>query len=383
MASVAAAREQLGCNHKRAPAGVIDRRGRAFPRIRIATRGGDPIPDDRRFGVFWMNRKGLESAFNMEGAFNDVALKLGPKASQALVMEQVDRLLNRYGGGSAYGRTEQFSNRFLTDEIRQQKFMATTVPVVFLAVAVFLLNIVLTRMVNAQREQIATLKALGYANRAIAFHYFKMVLVMVTLGGLFGIAAGAWLGRQVTESYTAFFRFPKLAYRIQTWVPALAIAASLVSGLAGAAAAVRSAVKLPPAEAMRPPVPRSFRASWVESLKMGRLLPSRAMMVVRSIIGRPLRAAITIVGIAAAFPIMVLGLFWWDALEYMVEVQFNSAERADAVVGFSDPVSLRALHELEHFPGVEYVEGLRGVPVRLRAQHHSYRTAILGVDEDA
>jgi putative ABC transport system permease protein len=159
----------------------------------FATRSGEPLPDDRRFGVFWMNRKGLESAFNMEGAFNDAALKLGLASSLPFVIEQIDRLLDQHGGGGAYGRAEQLSNRFLTDEIRQQRFMATTVPVVFLGVAVFLLNIVLSRIVAAQ-QLIAALKALGYANRPIAFHYFKMVLVMVMLGALFGIAAGAWLG---------------------------------------------------------------------------------------------------------------------------------------------------------------------------------------------
>lgn len=215
-----------------------------------------------------MNRKGLESAFNMEGAFNDAVLKPGPASSLPFVIEQIDRLLDQYGGGGAYGRAEQVSNRFLTDEIRQQRFMATTVPVVFLGVAVFFLNIVLSRMVTAQ-QQIAALKALGYANEPIAFHYFKMVLVMVMLGALFGTAAGAWLGRLVTESYTVFFRFPKLAYRMQAWVPALAIMVSLVSGLAGAATAVRRAVRLPPAEAMRPLTPRAYRASWIERRAAG------------------------------------------------------------------------------------------------------------------
>jgi putative ABC transport system permease protein len=353
------------------------------PEYIFATRGGDPLPDDRRFGVFWMNRKGLESAFNMEGAFDDAALKLGPGASQPFVIEEIDRLLDKYGGGGAYGRSEQLSNRFLTDEIRQQKFMATTIPVVFLAVAAFLLNIVLSRMVSAQQQQIAALKALGYDNAPIALHYFKMVLVMVALGSAIGLAAGAWLGLLVTESYTIFFRFPKLAYRIQPWVPALAIGISLLSGAAGAWTAVRRVVSLPPAQAMRPPTPRAYRASLTQRLGLARLLSSRAMMIVRGITGRPLRSAMTIVGTAASLPIIVLGLFWWDALDYMVQIQFNAAERADAIVGFSDPVSLRALHELQRLPGVEYVEGLRSVPVRLRSGQHSYRTAIIGVAGDA
>ena len=353
------------------------------PEYIFATRGGDPLPDDRRFGVLWMNRKGLESAFNMEGAFNDAALKLGPQASQPFVIEQVDRLLDQYGSGGAYGRSEQLSNRFLTDEIRQQKFMATTIPVVFLAVAAFLLNIVLGRIVSSQQQQIAALKALGYENTTIAFHYFKMVLVMVALGSVIGLAAGAWLGMLITKSYTVFFRFPKLAYRIQPWVPTLAIGVSLLSAVGVAGAAVRKAVSLPPAQAMRPPTPRAYHTSLAERLGLAHLLSSRAMMIMRAITGRPLRSAMVIIGIASSLPIIVLGLFWWDALDYMVQVQFNAAERADAIVGFPEPVSLRALHELERYPGVEYVEGLRSVPVRLRAQHRFYRTAIIGVTADA
>ena len=353
------------------------------PEYIFATRGGEPLPDDRRFGVFWMNRKGLESAFNMEGAFNDAALKLGPRASQPFVVEQVDRLVDQYGSGGAYGRSEQLSNRFLTDEIRQQKFMATTIPVVFLGVAAFLLNIVLGRMVSSQQQQIAALKALGYDNAPIAFHYFKMVLVMVALGSVIGLALGAWFGILVTESYTIFFRFPKLEYRIQPWVPMLAIGVTTLSALAGAWAAVRKAIALAPAQAMRPPTPRAYHAVLAERLGLGHLLSPRTMMIVRGISGRPLRSGMTIIGIASSLPIIVLGLFWWDALDYMVQIQFNAAERSDAIVGFPEPTSLRALHELERYPGVEYAEGLRSVPVRLRAQHHSYRTAIIGVSRDA
>lgn len=104
----------------------------------------------------------MAAAFDMEGAFNDVVLTLAPRASQAATIDALDRLLEPWGGLGAYGRGEQTSNRFLDDEIEQQRVMATTVPAIFLGVAAFLLNVVLGRLVAAQREQIATLKALGY-----------------------------------------------------------------------------------------------------------------------------------------------------------------------------------------------------------------------------
>jgi hypothetical protein len=200
------------------------------PEYVFATRPGDPIPDDARYGVMWMARKGLAAAFNMEGAFNDITATLAPGADQAAVLDAIDQLLEPYGGLVGYGRHDQPSHRFLTDEIAQQGVMATTMPTVFLAVAVFLLHGMLGRLVGTQREQVATLKALGYPNRSIARHYVKFALAIVSLGGAFGLASGLWFGRLMVENYTRFFRFPQLAFEISPWVVVLALGMSLVAG---------------------------------------------------------------------------------------------------------------------------------------------------------
>jgi len=109
------------------------------------------FPDNKRFGVLWMGRAALEAAFNMEGAFNDVSLKLAPRAfsegaEEAEVIASLDRLLLPYGGLSAYGRRDQLSNRFLVDELGELEVSATYIPAIFLAVAVFLIYIVLSRL---------------------------------------------------------------------------------------------------------------------------------------------------------------------------------------------------------------------------------------------
>jgi putative ABC transport system permease protein len=208
------------------------------PEYVFATRPGDPIPDDARYGIMWMARKGLAAAFDMEGAFNDLTATLAPGGDQAAVLDGMDRLLEPYGGLVAHGRHDQPSHRFLTDEIAQQGVMATTMPTVFLAVAVFLLHGMLGRLVGTQREQVAALKALGYANRSIAWHYAEFALAIVGLGGAFGLASGLWFGRLMVENYTRFFRFPQLAFEISPWVVVLALLVSLVGGLAGALSAV-------------------------------------------------------------------------------------------------------------------------------------------------
>jgi putative ABC transport system permease protein len=216
------------------------------PEYVFATKSGDPLPDDKRFGIFWMDHKAMEAAFDLDGAFNDVVASLAPGAEEAAVLSGLDRLLEPYGGLVAFGRYYQPSNRYLTDEITQQGIMATTIPVIFLAVAAFLLNVVLGRLVRAQREQIAALKALGYANASIARHYSKFVGVIVLSGAALGIAAGILLGRVMTENYTLFFRFPVLAFQLEPWVPLFATVIGLVAGGVGALSAVRSIARLAP-----------------------------------------------------------------------------------------------------------------------------------------
>ena len=151
------------------------------PEYIFSSRGG-AIPDEKSFGVFWMDRQYLATAFDMEGAFTHAVLRLAPNASEPGIIDALDRLLDVYGSLGAYGRDEQMSHRILSQEIAQQKTMATVFPSIFLGVAVFLLHMVLSRQVATQREQIAALKALGYANVTIAMHYLKLVGVIVMLG---------------------------------------------------------------------------------------------------------------------------------------------------------------------------------------------------------
>jgi putative ABC transport system permease protein len=353
------------------------------PEYVFATRAGEPLPDDKRFGLLWMRYKPMAAAFDLDGAFNDVVATLAPGAREAAVLAGIDRLLEPYGGLVAYGRYHQPSNRYLSDEITQQGIMATTIPVIFLAVAAFLLNVVLGRLVRTQREQIAALKALGYDNRAIAAHYLKLVGIVIFAGAALGILVGVLLGRAMTQNYTLFFRFPVLAFRLQPWVPLLATGIGLAAGFAGTLSAVRSIARLAPAEAMRPPAPATYRQGVLDRIGWTAQLSAQRRMMLRGITGRPLRSTLTVLGIALAVPIVMISFFWQDALEYMIAVQFGAAERSDAVVTFTDAVPGRARHEIERMPGVISTEGFRSVPVRLRAGHRSYRTAISGLPPHA
>lgn len=353
------------------------------PEFVYAVKSGMLIPDDRHFAVIWMGRRAAEAAFAMEGGFNDVVLSLAPGADENEVIAALDRLLDPYGGTGAVGRRDQSSHRFLEDELRQQKVMATTIPLVFFAVAAFLLNVVLGRLVAVQREQIAALKALGFPTAPIALHYLLFAGLLVALGSALGLLAGYGFGRSMIYSYQGFFRFPRLVFTMEWRVAALGVVLSMAAAASGTLAAVRSVVTLAPAVAMRGAVPLRFRRSLLERwLPTTRIAPSH-MMVLRNLFGRPLRAAATTVGIALAVPMVVLGLFWRDAIDYMTMVQFGLVERGNTMLSFTQAVDDRVIGNLAREPGVLAVEGQRDVPARLRAGPRSYLTAVIGISPEA
>jgi putative ABC transport system permease protein len=348
------------------------------PEYIFATQGG-AFPDDRNFGVFWLERERLATAYDMEGAFNHVVLRLAPGASEPAAIAALDALLEPWGGLSAHGRDEQLSHRILAQEISQWKVIGTLIPTIFLVVASFLLNVVLGRQVATQREQIAALKAMGYGNGALVRHYLLQVAAIVVLGIALGIGAGWWFGEAVTGLYAEFFHFPAYRFAMPLWVVLAASAITLAAAVAGTLGAVQGAVGIAPAEAMRPPYPGVYRATLMERLGLGRLLTPAMRMTFRNMERRAGRALLTTLGIAAAMAIVICGMFWRDALDYMIDVQFIAAQRADAEIALTEVSDPGAAREIGRLSGVMLAEGSRSAAVRLVAGHRSYRTAIQGI----
>jgi putative ABC transport system permease protein len=352
------------------------------PEYIYATRGGG-MPDDEWFAVAWTDARALAAGFNMEGAFNSVLVRLAKDASVPGAIAALDALLEPYGALGAVGRDEQVSHKILTQEIEQQRIFGTVLPAIFLLVAAFILNVVLHRQVNAQRGEIAALKALGYEDRWIAWHYLRFASAIVVLGVLLGFGLGWWLGHAMTGLYTDFFHFPQFHFRIPAWLLVAGAAAALAAGFGGALAATRGILALRPAEALRPPAPDAFRPLALERLGYAHLLTPSQRMILRNVERKPVRAAITVAGIAGSVAILIAGTFWSDAIEWFIGVQFGQVQRADVNVGFAEPVHGSVALELARLPGVQAAEVTRAIPVRLRAGHRSYRTTLQGLAEGA
>ncbi|MCB1827196.1 MAG: ABC transporter permease [Coxiellaceae bacterium] len=348
------------------------------PEFIYTVRAGQVLPDNIHYGVFWLNHDAMSSAFNMEGAFNSVVIQLAPKTSPMAIVNKLDQLLLPYGGLGAITRDEQVSHVFLSNEFDQLEFLATVIPGIFIGIAAFLLNMVTGRLVALQREHIAIVKSIGYSNWTVGNYYLKLVIVIVVLGTFLGVGFGAWMGNGLMTMYEQFYIFPKFDYLLDPRTALLGCLISFAAAGSGAIASVRYVVKLPPSVAMRPPTPPAYHISLLEKVGLLNHFSASTKMIIRNIIRKPIHNLIATIGISLGVAIVVMGLFWDDAINYVINAQLMIAEREHISIAFTDPVKQETLHAIAKEPGVLAVEGYRAIPVRIRAGHRTYLTGLIG-----
>jgi len=344
-----------------------------------------PLPDDKHFGVFWLRHEDMESLTGMSGAFNSLQIKISETHNKKAMLEelkrQVDLLLQEYGNIQSYDRSRQLSNMFVEDEIRQQRVMAIVMPSIFMSVAMFILNVVLSRLVSLHRGQIATLKSLGYSARMLTFHYFQLVTLILLAGIGPSIIVGAGMGQWYAKLYQEFFRFPSIDFTLSWDSIGLGILAGLIPGWLGAASALATVFFLLPAEALRPPSPPQFQKGLFEKFTWTRSLSIFSKMVLRSLLFRPLRLILNVLGIAAALAILINGSFWTDVIDFMIHRQFYEMRREDLTVRLLHPQKVGVFADIKNIRGVLMVEGERNVPVLLRHKNFKKDINILGRSE--
>ena len=353
------------------------------PEYVFEARPGDTLPDNRRFGVFWMNERELADAFELDGAFNSVLVDVAPGAAAPPIMAELDRVLSPYGGLVAYGRRDHASATRLDDELRVLRGLSVVFPAVFLSISVFMSSAVLTRLIRLQREQIAQLKAFGYSSREVGVHYLKFALVIVAIATVLGGLAGMWLGTNVVHVYHRFFKFPSLLFHPDWRMFGVAFGVSAGAAFLGVLGAVRQAVKLAPAEAMRPEPPAEFKASFIERLGWHRFLSTSFRMALRNLERKPWQAVFTALGLALATGIPVIPSAMRDGIHYLLRFQWDIAAREDVTLNLIEPGSASALTDMKSLPGVLTAEPFRSVPARIRFGHHSRRLPVMGVPRDA
>jgi len=340
---------------------------------------GALMPDSKRFGIFWMSQSALAALTNMTGAFNDLNIKTEHSVKLNNIISRVDQILAPYGGLLAYDRSTQLSNFFVENELKQLYSMGMMAPMIFLSVAAFLVNVVMSRLIATQREQIGMLKAIGYSNAEVASHYLKLVLLIVTMGSLLGLFIGTWMGAGMMRMYAEFFHFPILKYSFSVEVMIFAVFACALAAVIGTLFSIHHATGITPADAMRPESPTVFKISLLERLGLHRQLSFLSRIVLRQLERRPIRAFLSTLGMSLALCILIFSFFMEDSMNYLMDVQYELIQREDLNISFIEARPLRALEEIKAIQGIIKVEPIRSVAVKLKHQHYEKRAAITGL----
>jgi putative ABC transport system permease protein len=237
-------------------------------------------------------------------------------------------------------------------------------------------------MISKQREQIAVLKAFGYTNYEVGFHYFNLVLIISLTGTVLGTSIGFWMGANLAVMYQEFYKFPTLEFQVDKAAVASAFLLTTGATVVGTWWAVRKAIQLPPAEAMRPEPPPSFKPTLLERFVPSGVLPPEFRMVIRNIGRKPVKSCLSVLGIAMAASVMILGSFSLDAVNYMMEFQFRKAQRQDLTVSFVEPATASVMYEMTHLDGVLDSETMRAIATRIHFKHRSRRIGIMGLESE-
>ena len=244
--------------------------------------------------------------------------------------------------------------------------MSRTLTPIFLLVSAFLVNLTLSRLVALEREQVGLMKALGYRNGAIVWHYLKFVVAIVAVGVVLGSAVGTWLGIYVTRLFADYFRFPFLVFAKNPDLYVIAATLSLAAAGIGALRALRDVIALAPAVAMQPPAPPRFRRLLPTGFRLEGLVSQPIIMMLRNVTRHPVRASLTVLGIAAATAILIVSLFLNATMENLIDVTYFMADRQDATVSFVEKRPREAILQMARLPGVLAAEPGREVPARIR-----------------
>lgn len=351
------------------------------PEFLYTTAPGELVPDDARFAVIWASRASLEAVFDMKGGFNEVLVSLGHGANEERVIADLDELLAGFGGSGAFGLKDLVSNHFVSQEIEQLRTTSGSVPPLFLAIAAFLLYIVISRMVQSEREEIGLMKAFGLTNLEVGAHYVRLVMAIALGGALLGAVLGIVSGRAMVSLYLDYFKFPFLIFRLDASSLVSGIGLSVLAASVGGLLVLRQVFALTPAVAMRPPAPADYSQSNTRLNSISERLDQPTRMVLRRIIRQPGKMAGAVIGIAFGVALSASMASLLESFEDMLNITFSDVDRSDATVTFIHPLSDTVAFEIARMPGVLEVEPVRYVPAIIRHGTERYNGTINGMVE--
>ncbi len=347
---------------------------------------GAMVPDAKRFGVLYLKKSFAEEAFDFQGAANQLVgrLSFDQKEPVKKILDRIETFLEPYGVITTTPLADQASNKYLSQEIEGLRAFAIFMPIVFLAVAALILNVLMTRTAQQQRTVIGTLKALGYSNATVFVHFLKFGLAIGLVGGLLGSVLGHLFSQGLTAEYRKIFIFPELMNEFSLSHHALGMAVSLLCALTGSLYGAYQVLRLQPAEAMRPRPPRKGHAVLLERFSLfWNRLGTTMRMSLRNVFRNRMRTVTGVMAACLGAGLLLDGFMMVAGTYYLMDFQFKWTRQADMELTFRHPVSFEALDEASRLPGVDRAEPVLTTACHFIAGPYRRKLAVMGLAKEA
>ena len=219
--------------------------------------------------------------------------------------------------------------------------LANVFPVIFFLVAALACLTTMTRMVEDQRTQIGSLKALGFSRWAISKKYIGYAFWASLLGGLIGLAVGCTLiPAVIANAFNIMYNIPALQFKVQPVVCVLAVLAAVVCTTGAGLWACLSTLMDTPANLMRPKSPKPGKRVFLERIKpLWRRLSFTWKVTMRNLFRYQRRFWMTVIGIGGCTALIVTGFGLHESIFDILDKQFDEISLYDATVGLEDPVT--------------------------------------------
>ncbi|MEL7654677.1 MAG: ABC transporter permease, partial [Bacillota bacterium] len=341
------------------------------------------MPDEENFGICYVSEQFGQQAAGLPGSFNEILIRYEENADEEALIDDVENTLDIYGIKQTVKQKDQLSNAVIQQELTQLDTMANSIPILFLLVAGLILMMMLSRLVKKDRIKIGVLKAMGYRNSQVLFHYVKYALITGISGGIIGSVLGMALAGGMTRMYLGYFHIPLLKiefyYSFLAYAVLLSASFCALSGIIGA----RGVLKIAPADAMRAEAPKSGKRILLEKIPFfWKRLSFSNKMISKNIFRSKKRTLFVLAGITLTYAMMLYTATMPDVMDQMMNEHFTEFQKMDYNISFRKPVPKDTVRDMEHLIKVDYVEGKLEYPFELTNGNKKQSLNIIGLSRD-
>jgi len=324
------------------------------PEYVFATGANDIVPNHNNFGFAYLSAAALPMGTDIP--FTDLLVKTDSLPAPTLESSMDNALKGRY---SVYLNRDDFlSYSMFSDEIQQHKAMGSVFPAVFLSIALLTILTTMTRLVNSQRTQLGTLKALGFWNRSILFHYISYGFWLSLAGAVLGVILGPLALPRL------FYGAMKTTYTLPEWKPAIppeifimALLTVLMCCLT-TYLACRSNLKDTPSQALRPKAPKEMKQRVRDYTPVWTRLGFNLQWNLRDMTRNKVRSAMAVAGALGCSALLVCAFGMQDSLDDVVQWQYKDLNRFSYKLSLSENISRDTLDSvLSQTGGETLMEG--------------------------